>query len=146
MIPVSLSSWQAWAVLSAVFAALTAIFAKVGVEGLDSDLATLIRTAIVLITLSLILLATGQLTSPGQVSAKSWLFLVLSALGTGASWLCYFRALKLGPATLVAPIDKLSVVLVALFGVVFLGERPSFQGWIGIALIASGAVLIAVKG
>jgi bacterial/archaeal transporter family protein len=146
MLPVSLSSWQAWAVLSAVFAALTAIFAKVGVEGLNSDLATLIRTAIVLITLSLILLATGQLTSPGQVSAKSWLFLVLSALGTGASWLCYFRALKLGPATLVAPIDKLSVVLVALFGVVFLGERPSFQGWIGIALIASGAVLIAVRG
>jgi transporter family protein len=140
------SSWQIWAVLSAVFAALTAIFAKVGVEGINSDLATLIRTAIVLITLSLILFATGQLTSPGSVSAKSWLFLVLSALGTGASWLCYFRALKLGPATLVAPIDKLSVVLVALFGVVFLGERPSLQGWVGIALIAGGAVLIAVKG
>jgi bacterial/archaeal transporter family protein len=133
-------------VLSAVFAALTAIFAKVGVEGINSDLATLIRTAIVLITLSLILFATGQLTSPGPVSAKSWLFLVLSALGTGASWLCYFRALKLGPATLVAPIDKLSVVLVALFGAVFLGERPSFQGWIGIAMIAGGAVLIAFKG
>jgi bacterial/archaeal transporter family protein len=140
------NSWQIWAVLSAVFAALTAIFAKVGVEGINSDLATLIRTAIVLITLSLILFATGQLTSPGPVSAKSWLFLLLSALGTGASWLCYFRALKLGPATLVAPIDKLSVVLVALFGVVFLGERPSAQGWIGIALIASGAVLIAIKG
>ncbi len=140
------TSWQIWAVLSAVFAALTAIFAKVGVEGINSDLATLIRTAIVLITLSLILLATGQLTSPGPVSAKSWLFLVLSALGTGASWLCYFRALKLGPATLVAPIDKLSVVLVALFGVTFLGERPSIQGWIGIALIAGGAVLIALKG
>jgi bacterial/archaeal transporter family protein len=146
MLPISPSSWQVWAVLSAVFAALTAIFAKVGVEGINSDLATLIRTAIVLITLSLILFATGQLTSPGAVSPKSWLFLVLSALGTGASWLCYFRALKLGPATLVAPIDKLSVVLVALFGVVFLGERPSPQGWIGIALIAGGAVLIAFKG
>jgi bacterial/archaeal transporter family protein len=140
------TSWQIWAVLSAVFAALTAIFAKVGVEGINSDLATLIRTAIVLITLSLMLFTTGQFTNPGPIPAKSWLFLVLSALGTGASWLCYFRALKLGPATLVAPIDKLSVVLVALFGVVFLGERPSIQGWVGIALIASGAVLIAFKG
>jgi transporter family protein len=145
MSPLS-SSWQLWALLSAVFAALTAIFAKVGVEGLNSDLATLIRTAIVLVTLATILFATGQFASPGPISAKSWLFLTLSALGTGASWLCYFRALKLGPATLVAPIDKLSVVLVALFGVVFLGERPSPQGWIGIALIAAGAVLIAIKG
>ena len=139
------SSWQVWAVLSAVFAALTAIFAKVGVESINSDLATLIRTAIVLITLSLILFATGQLTNPGAIPPKSWIFLVLSALGTGASWLCYFRALKLGPATLVAPIDKLSVVLVVLFGVLFLGERPSLIGWIGIVLIAAGAVLIAVK-
>lgn len=146
MSPISLSSWQVWAVLSAVFAALTAIFAKVGVEGINSDLATLIRTVIVLITLSLILFATGQLSNPGPISPKSWIFLVLSALGTGASWLCYFRALKLGPATLVAPIDKLSVVLVALFGVIFLGERPSPYGWIGIALIAAGAVLIAFKG
>jgi transporter family protein len=144
MSPLS-SSWQLWAVLSAFFAALTAIFAKVGIEGIDSDLATLIRTAIVLMTLAAILFATGQLTNPGPIPAKSWLFLVLSALGTGASWLCYFRALKLGPATLVAPIDKLSVVLVALFGVVFLGERPSLQGWIGIALIATGAVLIAIR-
>ena len=144
MSPLS-SSWQLWALLSAFFAALTAIFAKVGVEGINSDLATLIRTAVVLMTLAAILLATGQLTNPGPISAKSWLFLVLSALGTGASWLCYFRALKLGPATLVAPIDKLSVVLVALFGVVFLGERPSQQGWIGIALIAAGAILIALK-
>jgi transporter family protein len=144
MSPLS-SSWQLWALLSALFAALTAIFAKVGVEGVNSDLATLIRTAIVLMTLAAILFATGQLTNPGPIPAKSWLFLVLSALGTGASWLCYFRALKLGPATLVAPIDKLSVVLVALFGTVFLGERPSLQGWVGIALIATGAVLIAIK-
>src|SRR6266851_4266388 len=145
MTPESFSSWQIWAVLSAVFAALTAIFAKVGVEGINSDLATLIRTVVVLISLSLILFATGQFTSPGPISTKSWVFLVLSGLGTGASWLCYFRALKLGPATLVAPIDKLSVVLVALFGVVFLGERPSLNGWLGIALIAAGAVLIVVK-
>ena len=145
MSPDSFTSWQLWAILSAIFAALTAIFAKVGVEGINSDLATLIRTVIVLITLSLILFATGQFSHPGPVSAKSWLFLLLSGLGTGASWLCYFRALKLGPATLVAPIDKLSVVLVALFGVTFLGERPSWNGWLGIALIAAGAVLIAVK-
>ena len=119
MSPISFTSWQVWAVLSAVFAALTAIFAKVGVEDINSDLATLIRTVIVLAALSLILYATGRLTNPGPISAKSWLFLLLSGLGTGASWLCYFRALKLGPATLVAPIDKLSVVLVALFGVGF---------------------------
>ncbi|QOZ37368.1 EamA family transporter [Bradyrhizobium sp. CCBAU 53421] len=140
------TSWQVWAFLSAVFAALTAIFAKVGVEGINSDLATLIRTVVVLITLSAILFATGQFTHAGPISGKSWLFLLLSGLGTGASWICYFRALKLGPATLVAPIDKLSVVLVALFGAVFLGERPSPYGWIGIALISAGAVLIAVKG
>jgi transporter family protein len=145
MSPDTFNSRQIWAVLSAVFAALTAIFAKVGVEGINSDLATLIRTVIVLITLSLILFATGQFSHPGPISTKSWLFLLLSGLGTGASWLCYFRALKLGPATLVAPIDKLSVVLVALFGVTFLGERPSWNGWVGIAMIAAGAVLIAVK-
>jgi transporter family protein len=145
MNPETLWSWQIWALLSAVFAALTAIFAKIGVEDINSDLATLIRTVIVLISLALILFATGKLTAIGPIPAKTWLFLLLSGLGTGASWLCYFRALKLGPATLVAPIDKLSVVLVALFGVVFLGERPSLQGWLGIALIAAGAVLIALK-
>jgi len=145
MAPDNLNSWQLWAFLSAVFAALTAIFAKVGVEGINSDLATLIRTVIVLVTLTLILFATGQFSHPGPISTKSWLFLLLSGLGTGASWLCYFRALKLGPATLVAPIDKLSVVLVALFGVAFLGERPSLNGWIGITLIAAGAVLIAIR-
>ncbi|HEY0850974.1 MAG TPA: EamA family transporter [Bradyrhizobium sp.] len=145
MSPDTLSSWQVWAILSAVFAALTAIFAKVGVEDINPDLATLIRTVIVLMTLALILFATGKLSEAGPIPAKSWLFLLLSGLGTGASWICYFRALKLGPATLVAPIDKLSVVLVALFGVVFLGERPSWNGWLGIFLIAAGAVLIAVK-
>ena len=145
MSPEALSSWQVWAVLSAIFAALTAIFAKVGVEDINPDLATLVRTVIVLVTLALILFATGKFSEAGPISAKSWLFLLLSGLGTGASWICYFRALKLGPATLVAPIDKLSVVLVALFGVVFLGERPSWNGWLGIALIAAGAVLIAFK-
>jgi bacterial/archaeal transporter family protein len=141
----TLSSWQVWAVLSALFAALTAIFAKVGVENINSDIATFIRTIVVLVSFALLLSSTGQFANLGPISQKSWIFLVLSGLGTGASWLCYFRALKLGPATLVAPIDKLSVVLVALFGVVFLGERPSFNGWIGIILISIGAVLIAFK-
>jgi len=145
MSPNTFPSWQVWAVLSAAFAALTAIFAKIGVEDINSDLATLIRTVVVLLSLSLILFATGQFNQTGPISTKSWTFLVLSGLGTGASWICYFRALKLGPATLVAPIDKLSVVLVALFGVVFLGERPSLNGWLGIALIAAGAMLIAFK-
>lgn len=141
----TLPSWLFWALLSAAFAALTAIFAKVGVEGINSDLATFLRTIVVLVSLGLILSATGQFSHPGPIPTRSWIFLVLSGLATGASWLCYFRALKLGPATLVAPIDKLSVVLVALFGVVFLGERPSLNGWIGIALIAAGAVIIAIK-
>lgn len=138
-------SWQMWALLSAVFAALTAIFAKVGVEDVNPDLATFIRTVIVLASLAVILFATGQFSAPGPISTQTWAFLMLSGLATGASWLCYFRALKLGPATLVAPIDKLSVVLVALFAFVFLGERPSASGWLGIGLIATGAVLLAVK-
>jgi transporter family protein len=145
MNPDAQSSWLAWALLSAMFAALTAVFAKIGVTDIDSDLATFIRTIVVLVSLALILFATGKFTAPGAITTKTWVFLLLSGLGTGASWLCYFRALKLGPATLVAPIDKLSVVLVALFSVVFLGERPSLNGWIGIALIAAGAVLIATK-
>ena len=145
MSPDTYPSWLVWALLSAGFAALTAIFAKIGVEDINSDLATLIRTVVVLTSLSLILFVTGQFNQTGPISTKSWVFLLLSGLSTGASWICYFRALKLGPATLVAPIDKLSVVLVALFGVVFLGERPSLNGWVGIALIAAGAVLIAFK-
>lgn len=139
------SSWQVWAVLSAIFAALTAIFAKVGIENISSDLATFIRTIVVIATLGLLLAATGQFQSPGSISGRSYLFLVLSGLGTGASWLCYFRALKLGDAAKVAPIDKLSVVLVAVFGVIFLGERLSTPNWLGVALIAAGAILVAYR-
>src|SRR5215510_13814404 len=117
--PNILSSWQIWAILSAVFAALTAIFAKVGVENINSDLATLIRTVVVLLALALIVYATGQFQDPASISGRTYLFLVLSGLGTGASWVCYFRALKLGNAGQVAPVDKMSVVLVAVFGVVF---------------------------
>jgi transporter family protein len=142
----TIESWQLWALLSAVFAALTAIFAKIGVESIGSDLATFIRTVVVLTSFLVLLLATGQFATSGPISPRTWTFLILSGLGTGASWLCYFRALKLGPASMVAPIDKLSVVLVALFAFAFLGERPSATGWMGIGLIAAGAVIIAIKG
>jgi transporter family protein len=141
----TIESWQLWALLSAVFAALTAIFAKIGVENIGSDLATFIRTVVVLISFLVLLLATGQFATSGPISPRTWTFLILSGLGTGASWLCYFRALKLGPASMVAPIDKLSVVLVALFAFAFLGERPSATGWMGIGLIAAGAAIIAIK-
>jgi len=141
----TLSSWQVWAVLSAIFAALTAIFAKIGVDNVNPDFATFVRTIIILICLAAILAVTGQFQAPGSVSTRSYVFLVLSGLATGASWVCYFRALKLGDASQVAPIDKLSVVLVAVFAFLFLGERPSSQNWLGIALIAAGAVLIAVR-
>jgi len=139
------SSWQIWAVLSAIFAALTAIFAKVGVENINSDLATFVRTIVVIVTLGFLLAATGEFQSPGSISPRTYLFLLLSGLGTGASWLCYFRALKLGQAAQVAPIDKLSVVLVALFGVIFLGEKLTLPNWLGVALIAAGALLVAYR-
>lgn len=141
-----MSHWQLWAALSAVFAALTAIFAKIGVDNINPDFATLIRTVVILVVLAAILAATGQAQSLGSISSRTYTFLVLSGLATGASWLCYFRALKLGPASLVAPVDKLSVVLVAVFGVVFLGEHLSREHWLGVALIATGAVLIAWRG
>jgi transporter family protein len=139
----ALGTWQLWAVLSAVFAALTAIFAKIGVENVNADFATFIRTIVILLTLALILAATGQFQEPGSIAGRTYAFLVLSGLATGASWICYFRALKLGHAAQVAPIDKLSVVLVAVFGVLFLGERLSTANWLGIALIAAGAILVA---
>ncbi|SRR5712691_6093974 len=139
-----LSSWQLWALLSAVFAALTAIFAKVGVENVNSDLATLIRTVVILVTLALIVSATAQFQHPATISARTYLFLLLSGLATGASWLCYFRALKIGNAGQVAPVDKMSVVLVAIFGVLFLGEKLTALNWAGVALIALGAVLVAL--
>ena len=141
----ALDSWQFWALLSAIFAALTAIFAKVGIEGLNSDFATFIRTVVIVIALGGILVATGELQSLGTVSSRSLVFLVLSGLATGASWVCYFRALKIGNASQVAPIDKLSVVLVAIFGAVFLSEKLSLGNWVGVCLIAVGALLVAMK-
>jgi transporter family protein len=140
-----LSAWPFWALLSAAFAALTAIFAKVGIENVNSDFATFIRTVVILGIVAAILAATGAWQPLSSISGKTYLFLVLSGLATGASWLCYFRALKIGQAAQVAPIDKLSVVLVAVFGVVFLGERLSGLSWLGIAFIAGGAVLVALQ-
>ncbi|HKP27694.1 MAG TPA: EamA family transporter [Dongiaceae bacterium] len=139
------SSWQFWAVLSAAFAALTAIFAKVGVENVNADFATFVRTIVILLVLAAILSATGEWQSPGTISARTYLFLALSGLATGASWICYFRALQLGDAARVAPIDKLSVVLVAIFGAVFLSEKLTLANWLGVALIAGGAVLVAAR-
>jgi transporter family protein len=142
---VTSASWLFWALGSAAFAALTAIFAKVGVENIGSDLATFIRTVVIVFTLALILAATGQFRAPDQISGRTYLFLVLSGLATGGSWLCYFRALKVGQAAQVAPIDKLSVVLVAVFGAIFLGEKLTAPNWLGVALIAAGAILVAYR-
>ncbi|HEV7439720.1 MAG TPA: EamA family transporter [Methylobacterium sp.] len=141
-----LQSWRFWALLSAGFAALTAILAKVGVAGVPSDVATFVRTLVILALTGAILVASGQAAGLAEMPARSTLFLVLSGLATGASWLCYFRALGLGDAARVAPLDKLSVVLVAVFGVLFLGERLSGPNWVGVGLIAAGAVLVAYRG
>lgn len=139
------AGWFYWALLSALFAALTAIFAKVGLEGVDSDFATLLRTFVILIILAGFVLVGGKWSNPLALSSKTLLFLTLSALATGASWLCYFRALKLGEASKVAPIDKLSLLLVALFAFLFLGERLSAINWLGIVLMTAGVVLLALK-
>ena len=139
------TGWFYWAILSAVFAALTAIFAKIGIQGVDSDLATLIRTAIIIVVLSVFVVSTGKWSNPFVLSPKTWLFLGSSGLATGASWVCYFRALKIGEASKVAPVDKLSLVLVAVFAFAFLGERPSLREWSGIAMVAGGVVLLAFK-
>lgn len=137
--------WFYWAILSAIFAALTAIFAKIGIQGVDSDLATLIRTSIIIVVLSAFVWFTGKWMNPFTLSSKTWLFLTLSGLATGASWVCYFRALKIGLASKVAPVDKLSLVLVAVFAFAFLGERPTLREWTGIAMVAGGVLVLAFK-
>jgi transporter family protein len=139
------SPWLIWALLSAVFAALTAILAKLGVQSIDPDLATLVRTAVVIVALSGFVVATGKWRNPAQLGSRTLLFLTLSGLATGVSWVCYFRALKYADASKVAPVDKFSVVLVAIFAFLFLSERPSGREWFGIGLVAAGVVLLAVK-
>jgi transporter family protein len=139
------NNWFYWAMLSAIFAALTAIFAKIGIQGVDSDLATLIRTMIIIVVLSIFVVSTGKWANPFDLSPRTWLFLGLSGLATGASWVCYFRALQIGEASKVAPVDKFSLVLVAIFAFAFLGERPSLREWSGIAMVAGGVLLLAFK-
>jgi len=139
------SGWFFWAALSAVFAALTAIFAKIGIQGVDSDLATLVRTVIIVFLLAAFVWLADEWSNPLSLSARTWFFLALSALATGASWVCYFRALQLGNASQVAPVDKFSLVLVAIFAFAFLGERPSPREWVGIALVAAGVLTLAFK-
>ena len=137
--------WFYWALLSAVFAAFTAIFAKIGLEGVDSDLATLIRTFVIMITLAGFVYSAGKWSNPFALSARTWFFLVLSGLATGISWVCYFRALKVGDASKVAPVDKLSLLLVAIFAVIFLHERPTSREWLGIIMIGAGVLILGFK-
>ena len=139
------NDWFYWAISSAIFASFTAIFAKIGLEGIDADLATLVRTFIIVIVLSCFIAYTDKWQNPLQLSGKTWLFLILSGLATGASWVCYFRALKMGEASKVAPVDKLSLVLVALFAVLFLNERPSIKDWFGISLVGLGVVVLSLR-
>ena len=140
-----LQPWLMWALFSAVFAALTAVFAKIGLERIDSDYATLVRTGVIIVVLGAFVTVSGKWRNPVELPIRSALFLILSALATGASWVCYFRALKIGQASRVAPIDKLSVVLVAIFAFVVLDERPSPRDWLGILAIAAGVILLSLK-
>jgi transporter family protein len=135
-------SWFTWALLSALFAGLTAVLAKVGVKDVDANLATAIRTVVILLFAWGIVLVPG-LPAFDKIAGKTWLFLVLSGLATGASWLCYFRALKLGDASRVAPVDKHSVVVTMALAVIFLGERLSWQQWLAGVLIVSGTIILA---
>src|SRR4051794_7899464 len=138
-------NWIVWAILSALFAALTAVLAKVGVAGVDSNLATAIRTTVVLVlSWVLVLIARGGDLQLGALSRRTWVFLILSGVATGLSWLCYFRALQLGPASKVAPIDKLSVVFVVVLAAMFLREPVTWTQWVGGGLIVVGAVILAM--
>ncbi len=134
--------WFAFALGSAVFAALTAILAKVGIEGVDSNLATAVRTLVVLVMAWAIVLVTGVQGGLASISARSWVFLVLSGLATGASWLCYYRALQLGQASLVVPIDKLSLVITLVLAVVLLREQLTVRGVVGAVLVTVGAIVM----
>jgi transporter family protein len=137
-------TWLAWSLLSAFFAALTAILAKLGVEGIDANFATAIRTSVVVVFTWLLAYTTREAGRMEALSAKTLLFLTLSGLATGLSWLCYFHALQVGPASQVAPVDKLSVALVILFAALFLGERLTWAKGAGGLLIVAGAIVLAI--
>ena len=135
-------NWFVWALLSAFFAGLTAVLAKVGVQQIDSNLATAIRTVVILIFAWAVALATKN-QAFSQIGQKTWIFLILSGIATGLSWLCYFRALQLGEASQVAPVDKLSVVVAIALAAIFLRESLTWHHWVGGALIFAGAVVLA---
>jgi transporter family protein len=137
-------TWVFWAMMSAVFAAGTAVLAKVGVEGVDSNLATAVRTSVIVVFTWTIAVGLGKHGGLAEIGRRSWVFLVLSGICTGLSWLCYFRALQMGEASRVAPVDKLSVVMVILFAAAFLGEKLSWVKVLGGGLIAVGAVVLAL--
>ena len=139
-----IASWQVWALASAFFAGLTAILAKVGVREMDSHLATAVRTAVVLVLAGAIVAWQKSYKTLPELDSRSVLFLVLSGLATGASWLCYFHALKIGPASRVAPIDKLSVVFVVIFATLFLGEAFTWKIALGVLLMVTGAIIVAL--
>lgn len=138
-------NWLSWAILSALFAAATAILAKVGVAGINSNVATAVRTSVVLLFAWLIVVATRSASNLAEISSRGWAFLVLSGIATGLSWLCYFRALQLGPASKVAPIDKLSVVFVVFAAAAFLGERISLGTGVGVAMVVGGVLILAAS-
>lgn len=138
-------NWVYFALGSAFFAGLTALFGKIGVTGINSNLATFLRTIVVMIFSGGIVFATGEWQNPAKLPGRTLTFLILSALATGASWLCYYRALQLGPASKVAPIDKLGVVFAMLLAFVFLGEKADFKTVSGGFLIVAGALIIALK-
>ncbi len=142
---ISGNDWFTWALLSAFFAALTALFAKIGLEGINSDYATLIRTVVIFCVLAAFVLATNKWQNPFTLHSRSVVFLLLSGLATGASWVCYFRALQIGDASKVAPVDKLSLVLVAVFATAFLGERPNGREWLGIIMVGAGVIVLGFK-
>lgn len=138
-------SWLFWAFLSALFAALTTIFAKVGVQGIDSDMATLVRTGIVFIVLMLLILMTHKWINLASISRTTWLYLSLSAICTGASWLCFYRALQMGDASKVIVVDKSSLVFVMIFATLFLGEKTGLKDWVGAMMVSGGMILMILK-
>jgi transporter family protein len=137
--------WKIFALGSAVFAGMTAVLAKVGVKNISSNLATFIRTVVIILFLGILLAVRREWQSPLLINRRSLIFLVLSAITTGLSWICYYRALQTGPASLVAPIDKLSVVFAVILAIFFLGERPGIYEWVGIGLIVTGTLVIIFK-
>ncbi|HEX4085397.1 MAG TPA: EamA family transporter [Chthoniobacteraceae bacterium] len=138
-------NWLGWALLSAMFAGITAILAKLGVTGVDSNLATAVRTVVILVFAWAVYFATAPGRHLFQLTGRNWLFLILSGIATGLSWLCYFRALQLGEASRVAPVDKLSVVFAIALAAIILKEHIGWQHWLGGAFIVTGAILLALK-